>query len=76
MNDAAESEPDSRMPRVYVVLERASLEVHESKGKATLLNSEEHQGYLRKLGRDIGGARPDIVHQVQNTFSSNTHLMF
>ena len=51
-------------PRVFVVLSRASLECHDSKGKATLLNSKEHQGHLRRHGRDIGEARPDIVHQV------------
>lgn len=65
-NSGPSSEPALRMTRVYVVLERASLEIYESNGKATLLNSEEHQGYLRKSGRDIGEARPDIVHQVRN----------
>ena len=32
--------------------------------KYTLLNSDEHIGVLRKMGRDISEARPDITHQV------------
>lgn len=32
--------------------------------KFTLLNSDEHIGVMRKLGRDISEARPDITHQV------------
>lgn len=31
--------------------------------KYTLLNSDEHIGVMRKLGRDISEARPDITHQ-------------
>ncbi|KAI9721413.1 MAG: 18S rRNA pseudouridine methyltransferase [Chrysothrix sp. TS-e1954] len=31
--------------------------------KYTLLNSDEHIGVLRKMGRDISEARPDIAHQ-------------
>jgi rRNA small subunit pseudouridine methyltransferase Nep1 len=58
--------------RLYVVLEQASLEVyktgkpgdHSGKGQYQLLNCDDHQGALRKMGRDIGEARPDITHQV------------
>lgn len=32
--------------------------------KYTLLNSDEHIGVMRKMGRDISEARPDITHQV------------
>ena len=32
--------------------------------KFTLLNSDEHIGVMRKMGRDISEARPDITHQV------------
>lgn len=32
--------------------------------KYTLLNSDEHIGIMRKMGRDISEARPDITHQV------------
>jgi rRNA small subunit pseudouridine methyltransferase Nep1 len=58
--------------RLYVVLEQASLEVyksgkpgdHSGKGQYQLLNCDDHQGALRRMGRDIGEARPDITHQV------------
>lgn len=33
--------------------------------KFTLLNSDEHIGIMRKMGRDISDARPDITHQVR-----------
>lgn len=33
--------------------------------KYTLLNSDEHIGVMRKMGRDISEARPDITHQVR-----------
>lgn len=60
--------------RLYVVLEQATLEVFKSnkpgdqhgKGQYQLLNCDDHQGALRKMGRDIGEARPDITHQVWN----------
>ena len=32
--------------------------------KYTLLNCDDHQGILAKMGRDIADARPDITHQV------------
>ncbi|KAG0173031.1 hypothetical protein DFQ30_009048 [Apophysomyces sp. BC1015] len=54
--------------KVIVVLENASLEAarlnsfrHDS--KMQLLNCDEHQSILKRLGRDIADARPDIVHQ-------------
>ncbi|KAI8339587.1 EMG1, NEP1 Emg1p [Chlamydoabsidia padenii] len=54
--------------KVIIVLENASLEVarltvphHEHKLK--LLNCDDHQSVLKRLGRDISEARPDIVHQ-------------
>ena len=58
--------------RLYVVLEQACLEVYKSgkpgdqsgRGQYQLLNCDDHQGALRRLGRDIGEARPDITHQV------------
>ncbi|KAI8372334.1 Alpha/beta knot methyltransferase [Choanephora cucurbitarum] len=59
-------EPQSR--KVVIVLENASLETarvnslrHDS--KMQLLNCDEHQSVLKRLGRDIADARPDIVHQ-------------
>lgn len=67
---------DSR--RMIVVLSNASLETYRSAQssaragrpgavrdeKFTLLNSDEHIGIMRKMGRDISDARPDITHHV------------
>ncbi|KAK2462358.1 hypothetical protein APHAL10511_005664 [Amanita phalloides] len=61
--------------RLYVVLEQACLEAYrvssvargrngrEGEVKYTLLNCDDHQGILAKMGRDIADARPDITHQ-------------
>ncbi|ORZ18539.1 Alpha/beta knot methyltransferase [Absidia repens] len=53
--------------KLIVILEKASLEAarlspHHS-SKLQLLNCDEHQSILKRLGRDIADARPDIVHQ-------------
>ena len=65
----AASDKDSK--RLIVVLSNASLETYRASGgkgknddKFTLLNSDEHIGVMRKMGRDISEARPDITHQV------------
>lgn len=59
-----------RQRRVIVVLENASLEAAhvstKSPNKLQLLNCDEHQSILKRLGRDIADARPDIVHQVSD----------
>lgn len=60
--------PQSR--KVVVVLENASLEAarlhpYRQESKMQLLNCDEHQSILKRLGRDIADARPDIVHQVK-----------
>lgn len=65
--------PQSR--KVIIVLENASLEAARLSTrfdtKMQLLNCDEHQSVLKKLGRDIADARPDIVHQVKlNLFLS------
>ncbi|KAK4699080.1 rRNA small subunit pseudouridine methyltransferase Nep1, partial [Phenoliferia sp. Uapishka_3] len=61
--------------RLIVVLEQACLETYKHStpassargGKAeekfSLLNCDDHQGVLAKMGRDIAHARPDITHQ-------------
>lgn len=71
---------DKDTRRLIVVLSNASLETyksaHSSAPKAgrpgvvkdekyTLLNSDEHIGIMRKMGRDISDARPDITHHVR-----------
>jgi rRNA small subunit pseudouridine methyltransferase Nep1 len=65
---------DKDTQRLIVVLSNASLETYRaSQGsrsmpgrddKYSLLNSDEHIGVMRKMGRDISDARPDITHQV------------
>lgn len=63
--------------RLIVVLEQACLETYKhstpasssrggkSEEKFSLLNCDDHQGVLAKMGRDIAHARPDITHQVR-----------
>lgn len=62
--------------RLIVVLEQACLETYKHSAPATsrggkgedkysLLNCDDHQGVLAKMGRDIAHARPDITHQVR-----------
>lgn len=59
---------DKDTRRLVVVLSQACLETHKiSTGgsggdKFALLNCDDHQGLLRKMGRDIAEARPDITH--------------
>jgi rRNA small subunit pseudouridine methyltransferase Nep1 len=64
------SSNDKDSKRLIVVLARACLETHRvSSGgphggeKYALLNSDDHIGVLKKCGRDIADARPDILHQ-------------
>ncbi|SCV03043.1 LANO_0G01794g1_1 [Lachancea nothofagi CBS 11611] len=60
---------DKVTQRMIVVLSMASLETHKisSSGpggdKYVLLNCDDHQSLLKKMGRDISEARPDITHQ-------------
>jgi rRNA small subunit pseudouridine methyltransferase Nep1 len=65
---------DKDSQRLIVVLSNASLETYRAAqspkhgpgrdDKYSLLNSDEHIGVMRKMGRDISDARPDITHQV------------
>lgn len=60
---------DKVSQRLIVVLSQASLETYKisSHGpggdKYALLNCDDHQGILKKMGKDISEARPDITHQ-------------
>lgn len=67
--------------RLIVVLEQACLETYKhsapassrggkSEDKYSLLNCDDHQGVLAKMGRDIAHARPDITHQVSRLRSA------
>jgi rRNA small subunit pseudouridine methyltransferase Nep1 len=71
---------DKDTKRLIVVLSNASLETYKAvfsagngrpgaqrEEKYSLLNSDEHIGVMRKMGRDISDARPDITHQVRIT---------
>lgn len=68
---------DKDTKRLVVVLSNASLETYKTATKAgrderyTLLNSDEHIGIMRKMGREISDARPDIAHQVSLCCSSD-----
>ena len=77
----ARVETQDQFPRrtLYVVLERASMEIcrpaasargrtRESKAKPTLLTCDDHQGLLVRMGRDASDARPDITHQVRSEY--------
>lgn len=60
---------DKSTKRLIVVLAQACLETHKVSAagggeKYVLLNSDDHIGVLKKMGRDISDARPDILHQV------------
>lgn len=62
---------DKDTKRLIVVLAQACLETHKVTAsgpnggeKYVLLNSDDHIGVLKKMGRDISDARPDILHQV------------
>ena len=64
------SSSDKTTKRLIVVLSHACLETHRistsggpGSDKYALLNCDDHQGLLRKMGRDISEARPDITHQ-------------
>lgn len=62
---------EEKSRKVIVILENASLEVYRtnnfrSESKIQLLNCDEHQSILKRLGKDIADARPDIVHQVSS----------
>ncbi|OCK90921.1 nucleolar essential protein 1 [Cenococcum geophilum 1.58] len=65
---------DKDTQRLIVVLCNATLETYKAshglgRGRAgrddkyNLLNSDDHIGVMRKMGRDISEARPDITHQ-------------
>lgn len=49
--------------RLIVILERANLEVIKTKQNFELLNSDDHQNYIRKFRKDPMHCRPDILHQ-------------
>ncbi|KAF2196386.1 nucleolar essential protein 1 [Delitschia confertaspora ATCC 74209] len=65
---------DKSTQRLIVVLCNATLETYKAsvgsgrgpggrEDKYNLLNSDDHIGVMRKMGRDISEARPDITHQ-------------
>ncbi|KAL6058304.1 18S rRNA pseudouridine methyltransferase [Balamuthia mandrillaris] len=49
--------------RLIVVLDGATLETVKVANKYQLLNCDDHRTFLRKHGRDVADARPDITHQ-------------
>ena len=55
--------PSESDRKLYVVLENASLDVAKIGNDYELLNTDDHQAFLRKRKRDAPEVRPDIVHQ-------------
>jgi rRNA small subunit pseudouridine methyltransferase Nep1 len=49
--------------RVFVVLEKAPLELVHVKGRYELMNADDHKNMCLKHGRDLQNCRPDITHQ-------------
>eukprot|EP00123_Amoebidium_parasiticum_P008668 comp18946_c0_seq1/m.21182 comp18946_c0_seq1/g.21182 ORF comp18946_c0_seq1/g.21182 comp18946_c0_seq1/m.21182 type:complete len:229 (-) comp18946_c0_seq1:398-1084(-) len=49
--------------RVIIVLERCCLETAKVGKEYQLLNCDDHQNILKKAGKNIADARPDITHQ-------------
>jgi rRNA small subunit pseudouridine methyltransferase Nep1 len=79
------SSNDQHTQRLIVVLSNASLETYRAAHggrtggkdeKYSLLNSDEHIGVMRKMGRDISEARPDITHQVFICFQPRSVFSF
>lgn len=56
---------DDKSPRLIVYLDSASLETVKMGNDFQLLNCDDHINIMKKRKRDIGEARPDIVHQVK-----------
>src|SRR3989338_5229779 len=50
-------------PRLIVILENCNLETINRGNKFELLNADDHAKILKKYGRDLNDARPDITHQ-------------
>ncbi|KAJ2598062.1 18S rRNA pseudouridine methyltransferase [Coemansia sp. RSA 1721] len=61
------AEEQRETSRLIVILEAASLETYKvgksKDAKYQLLNCDDHQGILARMGRDIAESRPDITHQ-------------
>ena len=55
--------PRYKKMKIICILEGAALETVKTKKGFTLLNSDEHQALLKKMGQDPVNARPDICHQ-------------
>jgi rRNA small subunit pseudouridine methyltransferase Nep1 len=50
--------------KLVVVIENATLEVVKAGKDHQLLNCDDHQHIIRKVGKNIADCRPDITHQV------------
>ena len=50
--------------KLIVVIENATLEVVKAGKDHQLLNCDDHQHIIRKVGKNIADCRPDITHQV------------
>ena len=49
-------------PRVFVILEAANLETVVTKRGIELINCDDHQKIIAKMGRKLEDYRPDVTH--------------
>lgn len=66
--------------RLIVVLESACLETYkvgkDKDARYQLLNCDDHQGILKKMGKEVTDARPDITHQVRKRRSREEAFLY
>ena len=56
-------EQRQKNPRVFVILEAANLETVTTKRGIELLNCDDHQKVIAKMGKKLEDYRPDVTHQ-------------
>jgi len=58
------AKPQEGGKKLVVVIENATLEVVKAGKDHHLLNCDDHQHIIRKVGKNIADCRPDITHQM------------
>jgi rRNA small subunit pseudouridine methyltransferase Nep1 len=56
-------EEKSNYSRVIVILDAANLETIKTKRGIELLNCDDHQKIISKMGKKLEDYRPDVTHQ-------------
>ena len=52
-----------KSPRVFIILEAANLETIVTKRGIELINCDDHQKHIAKVGKKLEDYRPDVTHQ-------------